>query len=68
MSPFGKGRHKYVFTQYCKDADIELGDGTWRLFFYTDGIDKENISSTLLQLFVSVIQVGNNFGRVKTLH
>ena len=49
--PFGKGRYKYVFTQYCKDADIELRDGTQRIFFYTDGTDRENISPALLHLF-----------------
>ena len=41
----------YLFAAALQDADIELGDGTQRIFFYTDGTDKENISPTLLQLF-----------------
>ena len=30
FDPFGKGRCQYVFEEYCKEADIPLGDETQR--------------------------------------
>ena len=51
FDPFGKGRYRYVFEEYCKDADISLGDETQKIFFYTNGTDRENITPELLQFF-----------------
>lgn len=51
FDPFGKGRYRYVFEEYCKDADISLVDETQKIFFYTNGTDRENITPELLQFF-----------------
>ena len=42
FDPFGKGRCQYVFEEYCKEADIPLGDETQKIFFNTNGTDTQN--------------------------
>ena len=44
FDPFGKGRCQYVFEEYCKEADIPLGDETQKIFFNTNGTDTENVT------------------------
>ena len=51
FDPFGKGRCQYVFEEYCKEADIPLGDETQKIFFNTNGTDTENVTPELLHLF-----------------
>ena len=51
FDPFGKGRCQYVFEEYCKEADIPLGDETQKIFFNTNGTDTENVTLELLHLF-----------------
>ena len=51
LDPFGKGRCQYVLEEYCKEADIPLGDETQKIFFNTNGTDTENVTPELLHLF-----------------
>ena len=51
FDPFGKGRYRYVFEEYCKEADIALKDETQKIFFNTNGTDRKNITPELLQFF-----------------
>ena len=40
-----------MFEEYCKEADIPLGDETQKIFFNTNGTDTENVTPELLHLF-----------------
>ncbi|MFR2745342.1 MAG: Rpn family recombination-promoting nuclease/putative transposase [Roseburia hominis] len=51
FDPFGKGRYQYVFEEYCREADILLGDETQKIFLNTNGTDTENVAPELLHLF-----------------
>ena len=51
FDPFGKGRCQHVLEEYCKEADIPLGDETQKIFFNTNGTDTENVTPELLHLF-----------------
>lgn len=48
FDPFGKGLYRYVFEEYCKDADIPLGDGTQKIFLNTRGTRAVNVSPELI--------------------
>lgn len=74
FDPFGKGRYRYVFEEYCKDADIVLGDETQKIFFNTNGTDNENVTPELRQFFAylknSTEEVANmqNDERIQKIH
>ena len=74
FDPFGKGRYRYVFEEYCKDADIALGDETQKIFFNTNGTDNENVTPELRQFFAylknSTEEVANmqNDERIQKIH
>lgn len=48
FDPFGQGLYRYVFEEYCKDADIPLGDGTQKIFLNTRGTRAVNVSPELI--------------------
>ncbi|MBO5302499.1 MAG: Rpn family recombination-promoting nuclease/putative transposase [Lachnospiraceae bacterium] len=48
FDPFGKGRYRYVFEPYCKEADVSLNDETQRIFLNTKGKNVADIPIELL--------------------
>lgn len=49
FDPFGKGLYRYVFEEYCKEAELPLGDGTQKIFLNTKGMINNGESEELIQ-------------------
>lgn len=46
---FGQGKYQYTFRSYCEeDKELELGDGTVRIFLNTRGTNHEEVSKELI--------------------
>lgn len=74
FDPFGKGLYQYVFEEYCKQAEIGLGDGTRKIFLNTKGRKPEDVSQELIHFLQYVeksteatVQQGNDTS-IKLLH
>lgn len=74
FDPYEKGLYQYVFEEYCKQADIGLGDGTRKIFLNTKGRKPEDVSQELIHFLQYVeksteatVQQGNDTS-IKLLH
>lgn len=48
---FGYGKYRYTFVPKCREVeDLELEDGTIRIFFNTHGTNKDEVSEDLIEL------------------
>lgn len=48
FDPFGKGLFRYSFTNRCAETDLELGDGTIKIFLNTKGKNTANVPNELV--------------------
>ncbi len=49
FDPFRKKRYRYVFENYCKEADIPLNDGTCKIFLNTKGENADEVPRYLVE-------------------
>ena len=49
--------YRYVFEEYCKDADIPLGDETQKIFLNTKGTREVNVQQELIH-FLHYVENG----------
>ena len=74
FDPFGKGLYRYVFEEYCKEAELPLGDGTQKIFLNTKGMVNNGESEELIQFLRYVenstedVAVQCRVGLVKRIH
>lgn len=47
FDPFGKGLYRYTFEERCLECDMELGDGTRKIFLNTKGKNDEDVPKEL---------------------
>lgn len=48
FDPFGKGLFRYTFSNRCAETDLELGDGTVKIFLNTKGTNTADIPKELV--------------------
>ncbi len=59
FDPFGKGKYRYVFSNRCEEIpDLELGDGTKKIFLNTEGTNPDEVPAELVQ-FLQYVKDGN---------
>lgn len=59
FDPFGKDSYRYVFTQYCKEKDMELRDETYKIFLNTKGKNEDEVPSELVH-FLKYMEKSTN--------
>ncbi len=74
FDPFGKGLHRYTFTNTCLEVPgLKLNDGTYKIFFYTDA-SADDVSDEVKELLYyfthSTDTVANNTksDMIKSIH
>lgn len=64
FDPFNKGLHKYTFTNVCHEIpNLELNDGAYKLFFYTDST-ADDVSDELKNLLYYFTHSTENIANV----
>ncbi len=48
FDPFGKGLYRYTFEERCLECDMELGDGTRKIFLNTKGKNDKDVPKELV--------------------
>ena len=65
--PFGSGRHKYTFRNFCEeDKEIELNDGSVKIFLNASGV-KDDVSENLKAFLDYVAGITSDNPYVKKL-
>lgn len=59
---FGRGRYQYTFQMKClEETDLELGDGSVRIFLNTHGCNREGVRQELID-FLDYVEKGAQEG------